>query len=48
MLYQRDILLHPCTNPVSNIVYTATGHDVHVVVVDGQVTVENGNIRTID
>lgn len=44
----RKVTLHPCTNPVSNIVYTATGCDVHVVVVDGQVTVENGNIKMMD
>ena len=28
--------------------YAATGRDFHVVVVDGQVTVENGKIRTMD
>lgn len=44
----RKVALHPCTNPVSNIVYAATGHDVHVVVVDGQVAVEDGKIRTMD
>lgn len=44
----RKVALHPCINPVSNIVYAATGRDVHVVVVDGQLTVENGKIRTMD
>lgn len=44
----RKVALHPCINPVSNIVYAATGRDVHVVVVDGQVTVEDGKIRTMD
>jgi cytosine/adenosine deaminase-related metal-dependent hydrolase len=38
----------PSMNPVSTLVYAATGGDVHMVVVDGQVVVEQGNLLTMD
>ncbi|PKX88617.1 amidohydrolase family protein [Aspergillus novofumigatus IBT 16806] len=40
--------LQPCVNPVSNVVYAATGRDVHVVVVDGRIVVEGGKLLTMD
>ncbi|KAH8433547.1 uncharacterized protein LDX57_011182 [Aspergillus melleus] len=39
--------LQPCLNPVSNVVYVATGRDVDVVVVDGQLLVETGELLTM-
>ena len=38
----------PSFNPVSTLVYAATGGEVDMVVVDGQVVVEQGNLLTID
>lgn len=40
--------LQPCIDPVSNVVYATTGRDVHVVVVDGQLLVEQGKVLTMD
>jgi cytosine/adenosine deaminase-related metal-dependent hydrolase len=40
--------LQPCNNPVSNVVYSATGRDVSVVVVDGQLIVDRGKVLTMD
>lgn len=40
--------LQPCLDPVSNVVYATTGRDVHVVVVDGQLLVEQGKVLTMD
>ncbi|GFF27417.1 uncharacterized protein C1F8.04c [Aspergillus udagawae] len=44
----RRIHLQPWFNPVSAVVYTATGRDVDVVVVDGQMLVRNGELLTMD
>lgn len=38
----------PSMNPVSTLVYAETGGEVDMVVVDGQVVVEQGNLLTID
>jgi cytosine/adenosine deaminase-related metal-dependent hydrolase len=38
----------PSPNPVSTLVYAATGGEVDMVVVDGQVVVEQGNLLTMD
>src|SRR5215469_4283318 len=38
----------PSINPVSTLVYAATGGDVDMVVVDGQVVMEQGNLLTMD
>ena len=38
----------PSMNPVSTLVYAATGGEVEMVVVDGQVVVEQGNLLTMD
>ncbi|KAF4207435.1 hypothetical protein CNMCM6805_005203 [Aspergillus fumigatiaffinis] len=40
--------LQPCVNSVSNVVYAATGQDVHVVVIDGRIVVEGGKLLTMD
>ncbi|KAF7588118.1 hypothetical protein BBP40_006151 [Aspergillus hancockii] len=44
----RRIHLQPWFNPVSAVVYTATGRDVDVVVVDGKVLVRGGELVTMD
>jgi cytosine/adenosine deaminase-related metal-dependent hydrolase len=44
----RKVHLQPYYNPVSAIVYSATGGDVKLVVVDGQVVVEDGELKTMD
>ncbi len=40
--------LIPCHNPVSNLVYAASGHDVCLTMVRGKILYENGNYPTID
>jgi len=40
--------LVPSPNPVSTLVYAATGGDVDTVVVDGQVVVKSGRLLTLD
>ena len=40
--------LVPCHNPVSNLVYAASGHDVVLTMVRGKVLYENGTYPTID
>jgi cytosine/adenosine deaminase-related metal-dependent hydrolase len=47
-LDMNKVALQPCVNPVSNVVYAATGRDVHVVVVNGQIVVEDGRLLTLD
>ncbi|KAL4932481.1 amidohydrolase [Aspergillus undulatus] len=44
----RGINMQPWFNPVSAVVYTATGKDVDVVVVDGKMVVEGGKLLTMD
>jgi cytosine/adenosine deaminase-related metal-dependent hydrolase len=44
----RGIHSQPWFNPVSAVVYTATGRDVDTVVVDGNVVVQNGALLTMD
>jgi cytosine/adenosine deaminase-related metal-dependent hydrolase len=38
----------PSMNPVSTLVYAATGGEVDMVVIDGQIVVEQGQLLTID
>jgi cytosine/adenosine deaminase-related metal-dependent hydrolase len=38
----------PSPNPVSTLVYAATGGEVDTVVVDGQIVVEQGQLLTMD
>ena len=38
----------PSPNPISSLVYTATGGEVDTVVVDGQILVEQGQLLTLD
>lgn len=40
--------LIPCHNPVSNLVYAASGHDVCMTMVRGKILYENGSYSTID
>ncbi|KAF7718866.1 Amidohydro-rel domain-containing protein [Penicillium ucsense] len=44
----RGIHNQPWHNPVSAVVYTATGRDVDVVVVDGKILVQNGELLTMN
>lgn len=39
--------LKPNHNPISNLVYSATGADVSTVIIDGKVVMENGVVKTI-
>lgn len=45
---QRRPHLVPVRNPVSNLVYAASGSDVDMVVVDGKVVIEGGEVKTVD
>jgi 5-methylthioadenosine/S-adenosylhomocysteine deaminase len=40
--------LTPFTNPVSHLVYAASGSDVDTVIVDGRMVMENRQMRTLD
>jgi cytosine/adenosine deaminase-related metal-dependent hydrolase len=44
----RGIHSQPWFNPVSAVVYTATGRDVDVVVVDGKILVKGGELLTMN
>lgn len=44
----RGIHNQPWHNPVSAVVYTVTGRDVDVVVVDGRMLVQNGELLTMN
>ncbi|KAF3935896.1 Imidazolonepropionase [Dactylellina cionopaga] len=44
----RQLHLTPSFDPVSTIVYTATGRDVEMVVVDGKVLVRDGKLVTMN
>ncbi|KAK4956139.1 hypothetical protein LTR28_005919 [Elasticomyces elasticus] len=44
----RKVELQPWFSPVSAVVYTATGRDVEMVVVDGVPVVEHGKLLTMD
>lgn len=44
----RAVHLQPWHSPVSAVVYSATGRDVELVVVDGKVVVSNGKLMTMD
>lgn len=43
-----DIGLTPNTNPVSNLVYSGSGHYVDTVIVDGRLLMENRQLNTLD
>lgn len=40
--------LIPCHNPISNLCYAASGHDVCMTMVRGKILYENGRYLTID
>ncbi|PVH73513.1 atrazine chlorohydrolase/guanine deaminase [Cadophora sp. DSE1049] len=44
----RRVHLQPYFSAVSAVVYSVTGRDVEMVVVDGKVVVENGKLQTMD
>lgn len=44
----RKVHLQPWYSPVSAVVYSVTGRDVEMVVVDGKVVVEGGKLTTMD
>ncbi len=44
----RKIHLQPWFNPVSAVVYAATGRDVEMTVVDGRIVVQGGKLVTMD
>lgn len=44
----RTVKMKPCFSPVATIVYSTTGSDVDMVVVDGKVLVEGGRVLTMD
>ncbi|KAF3942283.1 Imidazolonepropionase [Dactylella cylindrospora] len=44
----RQLHLTPSFDPISTIVYTATGRDVELVVVDGKELVKGGKLTTMD
>lgn len=44
----RGIHCQPWFNPVSAVVYTATGRDVDVVLVDGKIVVKGGELLTMN
>ncbi|KAF2720798.1 hypothetical protein K431DRAFT_285487 [Polychaeton citri CBS 116435] len=44
----RAVHLQPFSNPVSAVVYSATGRDVELVVVNGNEVVRNGKLSTMD
>lgn len=48
VLDMRAVHLQPWFNPVSAVVYTATGRDVEIVIVDGKEVVRNGKLLTMD
>ena len=44
----ENVRMKPWYSPVSAVVYTATGNDVDIVVVDGKVLVQGGQLLTLD
>jgi cytosine/adenosine deaminase-related metal-dependent hydrolase len=48
LIGSENVHTHPKINPISNLVYSSTGHDVSMVVIDGKVIVENGVVLTMD
>lgn len=48
VLDMRAVHLQPWFNPVSAVVYSATGRDVELVLVDGKEVVKNGQLLTMD
>jgi 5-methylthioadenosine/S-adenosylhomocysteine deaminase len=47
-LQLRPLINHPRSNVVFNLVYYATGADVHTVVIDGQVVMEDRVVQTVN
>jgi cytosine/adenosine deaminase-related metal-dependent hydrolase len=39
---------HPARSPIANLVYSATGSDVHTVIIDGRVVMQDRVVLTVD
>ena len=48
LIDMRDVGLAPNTNPVSNLVYAGSGHNVDTVIVNGQILMRNRQLLTLD
>ena len=48
MLDFRALGLQPVLDPVQNLAYHAHAHDVELVMVDGRILVEDGEVKTVD
>ena len=54
--YKADLIVidtrhpnyHPVHDMITNIVYSASGSDIDLTMVDGKVVYENGNYKTLD
>jgi 5-methylthioadenosine/S-adenosylhomocysteine deaminase len=40
--------LEPVNNPVFSLIYSATGSEVDTVIIDGEIVMENGQVKTLD
>jgi 5-methylthioadenosine/S-adenosylhomocysteine deaminase len=40
--------LQPVNNPVSSLIYSANGSEVDTVIIDGEIVMENGQVKTLD
>jgi 5-methylthioadenosine/S-adenosylhomocysteine deaminase len=47
-LQLRPLITRPRSNVIFNLIYYATGADVDTVVIDGEIVMENREVRTID
>jgi cytosine/adenosine deaminase-related metal-dependent hydrolase len=45
---QRKPHLMPVRNPISNLVYAANGADVDTVIIDGEIVMQNREVKTMD
>lgn len=48
LVSRRNPHLVPSLNPVSHLVYSATGSDVGTVIIDGRIIMQNRTVRTFD
>lgn len=44
----RSAFMSPVHDPVSALVYSALGHETSLVIIDGRIVFENGEIQTVD
>jgi cytosine/adenosine deaminase-related metal-dependent hydrolase len=48
VINQRKPHLVPVRNPISNLVYAASGSDVDTVIIDGEIIMQEREVKTID